>query len=80
MPLVKFSFGKSPFENTIAKIPNTHEKIIWSFEEYIGPKTLTLCSNVCLGKTEKLVYQTLSDVGLPNGKSDLINLEENQIF
>jgi len=27
------------------------------------------------GKTEKMVYQALADVGLPNGKSDLIEIE-----
>ena len=27
------------------------------------------------GKTEKIVYQALADVGLPNGKSDLIHIE-----
>ena len=27
------------------------------------------------GKTEKIVYQALADVGLPNGKSDLIDIE-----
>jgi hypothetical protein len=28
-----------------------------------------------LVNTEKLVYQTLADVGLPNGKNDQIDLE-----
>ena len=29
-----------------------------------------------IGKTEKLVYQTLADLGLPNGKTEVIELEE----
>jgi len=28
------------------------------------------------GKTEKMVYQALADVGLPNGKTDLVELEQ----
>ena len=34
-----------------------------------------ICKTFASGKTEKIVYQALADVGLPNGKSDLIDID-----